>query len=157
MNEIWKNIGFGTYQVSNKGRIRNKGKILKQQNLRGYKKVRLMNGTKKITFTVHRLVAINFVPNPNGYTEINHIDENKANNISTNLEWCTRKYNVNYGKRTDLTRKRTVKLDINGKEIKVYKSLSEAANETSINIANISKCCLGKRKTAGGYKWKYYN
>lgn len=156
MNEIWKDIGLGTYQVSNKGRIRNKGKILKQQNLRGYKRVRLRDGHKKINFTVHRLVAINFVPNPNGYTEINHIDENKANNISTNLEWCTHKYNVNYGKRTDLTRKGTVKLDINGKEIKVYKSLSEAAKETLIDIANISKCCLGKRETAGGYKWKYY-
>lgn len=45
---------------------------------------------------------------------------------------------------------------VNGKEIKVYKSLSEAAKETSINIANISKCCLGQRKTAGGYKWRYY-
>lgn len=114
-----------------------------------------MDGDKKFTFTIHRLVAINFLPNPNGYTEINHIDENKANNISTNLEWCTRKYNVNYGKRTDLTRKRTVKLDIKGKEIRVYKSLSEAAKETSINIANISKCCFGQRKTAGVYKWRY--
>lgn len=48
-------------------------------------------------FTVHRLVALHFIPNPNDYKEINHKDEVKSNNIVTNLEWCTREYNVSYG------------------------------------------------------------
>lgn len=120
MQEIWKDInGYeGYYQVSNYGRVKSfdtivpsgtknhimhqrirKGKFLKQfDNGRGYLKVTLgYNGRK--SFFVHKLVATAFIPNPNNYIEVNHIDENKYNNIVSNLEWCDRKYNCNYGTR----------------------------------------------------------
>lgn len=111
MNEIWKDIeGYnGLYQISNLGRVKSLGRrgkgcsledrILKHAiNKDGYHLVNLkdINHVAK-WFTVHRLVAIHFIPNPNDYKEINHKDEIKGNNIVTNLEWCTREYNVSYG------------------------------------------------------------
>lgn len=111
MNEIWKDIEEynGLYQISNLGRVkflgrRGKGcsledRILKPMiNKDGYHLVNLkdINHGAKM-FTVHRLVALHFIPNPNNYKEINHKDEVKNNNIVTNLEWCTREYNVSYG------------------------------------------------------------
>lgn len=111
MNEIWKDIdGYnGLYQISNLGRVKSLGRrgkgcsledrILKPMiNKDGYHLVNLkdINHVAK-WFTVHRLVALHFIPNPDNYKEINHKDEIKGNNIVTNLEWCTREYNVSYG------------------------------------------------------------
>lgn len=102
--ELWKDIeGYkGHYQVSNHGQVRSvKGKvpyILKgdyQPN--GYKRVYLWKDGEKENFLVHRLVALSFLPNPYGYSDVNHIDEDKSNNRITNLEWCTHLYNMNYG------------------------------------------------------------
>ena len=82
MEEIWKDIkGYeGLYQVSNLGRIKSKRKILKP--IKGeYLKVGLSkNGVQK-TLYVHRLVAEAFVKNNNEFTHVNHIDENKYNNV----------------------------------------------------------------------------
>ena len=117
MKEIWKDIeGYeGLYQVSNFGRVKSldryvlrngnslfvKGIVLSQLNNRGYLTVRLCNSGKYKNYFVHRLVACAFVENLNNYTEVNHIDEDKHNNDFRNLEWCDRKYNVNYGSRAD--------------------------------------------------------
>lgn len=67
----------------------------------GYERVTLWENGKKFNVSVHRLVAIAFLdnPDPNIYTEINHKDENKTNNNVNNLEWCTHLYNLNYGTR----------------------------------------------------------
>nr|DAQ31525.1 MAG TPA: homing endonuclease [Caudoviricetes sp.] len=117
MQEIWKDIeGYeGLYQVSNFGRVKSldryvlrnentlfvKGIVLSQLNNRGYLTVRLCNSGKYKNYLVHKLVANAFIHNDNNYSEINHIDENKHNNYVDNLEWCDRKYNVNYGSRAD--------------------------------------------------------
>ena len=117
MQEIWKDIeGYeGLYQVSNFGRVKSldryvlrngnslfvKGIVLSQLNNGGYLAVRLCNSGKYKNYFVHRLVACAFVENLNNYTEVNHIDEDKHNNDFRNLEWCDRKYNVNYGSRAD--------------------------------------------------------
>ena len=96
MEELWKGIKDyeNYYQVSNLGNIRNvttfprsNRKIWKTG--KGYCSVNLsnLNGTRK--FTIHRLVAETFIPNPNNYGYINHIDGNKDNNRMDNLEWCT--------------------------------------------------------------------
>ena len=120
MQEIWKDIiGYeGLYQVSNLGRVRRlskiitdvsqggvrkrlfEGRILSQSFVGcGYKSVMLsMNGCVK-RYNVHRLVAQAFIPNLNDLPEINHLDEDKTNNCVDNLEWCTAKYNSNYGDR----------------------------------------------------------
>ena len=110
--EIWKDIkGYeGLYQVSNKGRIkslnyRRTGKegILKGVPTKyGYLMVTLYKkGEKPEHFSVHRLVAEAFIPNHDNLPEVNHIDENKENNHVKNLEWCDRKYNMNYGTRNE--------------------------------------------------------
>lgn len=103
MEVVWKDIaGYeGHYQVSNTGMVRSIKKnplMLKGDHQRnGYRRVYLWKGNGKKNYLVHRLVAEAFVPNPNGYPEINHIDENKDNNDASNLEWCTHRYNLNYG------------------------------------------------------------
>ncbi len=161
MKEIWKDIkGYeGLYWVSNLGRIKSKQKILKP--IKGeYLKVGLSKEGIQKTVTVHRLVASAFILNPNNYNYVNHIDENKYNNISSNLEWCTNKYNVNYGKRNEKVSKnqrkyRIIQKDKTGKIIKVCDSIWDLTHSTSYRKDNISCCCRGKYKYAYGYKWEY--
>ena len=115
MIEEWKDIkGYeGVYQVSNMGNVRTldhfiidksgrvqhiKARILKLHTYpNGYKDVMLQNNGVAKRHLVHKLVAIAFIPNPNNLPEINHKDESRDNNCANNLEWCTRKYNCNYG------------------------------------------------------------
>lgn len=96
------------YEVSTEGRVRNikrKNYIMGSIDRDGYPRVMLTtkgpNGDyekcKKITRFRHRLVAKAFIPNPDNLPVVNHKDENKGNANVENLEWCTVKYNVNYG------------------------------------------------------------
>ena len=100
---MWKVIeNYPKYEVSNFGEVRivKNNKILKKSvDARGYYKVTLTNNSERKTLFVHRLVAMAFVPNPNNLSQVNHIDENKQNNNSNNLEWCDIVYNCNYGTR----------------------------------------------------------
>ena len=116
MQEIWKDIeGYeGLYQVSNKGRVKSlsrlvvrvgkpnyitKEKILKCSELKGtgYPAVKLGSNNNFKSMLVHRLVAQAFIPNPDNLPCVNHKDETRNNNDVRNLEWCTQKYNCNYG------------------------------------------------------------
>lgn len=130
--EIWRPIsGYKNYQVSNYGRVKNaKNQILKaRRNGKGYLHLSLSKNGKIKTFTVHRLVAKTFIPNPHNYPEINHIDENKENNFVENLEWCTTKYNVRYSQAT--------KIDIYNKEgefIETLDSLGDVAEKYNVPI-----------------------
>lgn len=87
------------YFVTPDGKIFNsKGHELSQyRDKKGYCKVKLSIDGRKIGKWVHRLVATAFVPNPNENQQVNHKDENPSNNCADNLEWCTAKYNANYG------------------------------------------------------------
>lgn len=174
--EKWKDIqGYeGLYQVSNFGRVKslerykknNLGSkslisetILKQSiSNKGYCRIHLCKDAHKKAFSVHRLVADAFVPNPNNLTDVNHKDENKKNNRADNLEWCDCKYNINYGthnKRISLTKGCAVQaFDKNGQLVMEFHSMCEAERQTGISQQNISNCISGKRKTAGGYVWK---
>ena len=102
--EEWKSIkGYeDRYMVSNMGRVRSRTKILKTSGGSKYVHVILNDGDvdHRKTVSVHRLVAEAFVPNPcpGEFRYINHKDENKRNNRADNLEWCTAKYNLHYGK-----------------------------------------------------------
>ena len=111
--EIWRPIdGYeGLYEVSNTGLIRSldrfvgnrnriKGKILSIKiEKNGYCSVALFKYGKMKRYLVHRLVAQEFIPNTEGLPQVNHKDEDKTNNRVENLEWCTAKYNINYGSR----------------------------------------------------------
>lgn len=116
--EVWKDIrGYeNLYQVSNFGNVRSldrsivrkngekltvHGKVLKPVISKGYCYVRLNNCGVWKDEQVHRLVAEAFISNPNNLPEVNHIDEDKTNNYIDNLEWCSRKYNINYGSRSE--------------------------------------------------------
>ena len=115
MKEIWKDIeGYeGRYQVSNFGNVKSlnykhtgEEKIMQScKDKIGYLHIKLfMNGKPKM-YKVHRLVAQAFIPNSNNYPQVNHKDENKINNNVNNLEWCTAKYNSNFGTRKERLRK----------------------------------------------------
>ena len=119
MKEIWRDIKNleNYYQISNLGRVRSitrkaktkilnnnyrtiEGQLISPAKTRdGYLKVTLSKNHKRYYFRVHRLVAEAFIDNPNNYPVVNHKDENKLNNRVDNLEWCTNKYNCNYGTR----------------------------------------------------------
>ena len=97
MYEMVKN--YPNYSVNSLGEVFNNrtGRKLKPSINKGYSLVYLYNENGRKCFLVHRLVAETFIPNENQYPEVNHKDENPQNNRVENLEWCTSKYNNNYG------------------------------------------------------------
>lgn len=109
--EIWKDIScFENYQVSSDGRVRSIRKILRPVLNRhtGYYKVNLYN-PKQCTRSVHSLVAKEFLGNPEGLQQVNHIDGNKANNAAKNLEWCDQSHNMKESYRLGLHSKEGTK------------------------------------------------
>lgn len=108
MEEQWKPIEGtdGKYEVSNFGRVRTNGKrpglltLTKQKS--GYRYAMIEIDGKSCNRRVHRLVAQHFLPNPDNMKEVNHKDGNKDNNHVSNLEWCTRSYNVKHSFDTGL-------------------------------------------------------
>ena len=100
MTEQWKEVSFDSrYQVSSLGRVRSARKVLIViYDKFGYGSLRIGKHKKLI----HRLVAIEFVVNEHNKPQVNHIDGDKSNNASSNLEWCTAKENTNHGINTGL-------------------------------------------------------
>jgi len=94
----WKQIGMSKYYISDAGLVRNhKGHLLRQRlHKYGYYDVILTIGGKKNRYTVHRLVASYFIPNPELKPQVNHIDLDKQNNHFSNLEWVTEKENISH-------------------------------------------------------------
>lgn len=189
MKEIWKDIeGYeGRYQVSNEGNVRSlahdtvihRGKevyTLHKPGLRlkpttlnhGYLGVCLYHPQKHSghkRMSIHRLVAQAFLPNPDGYAEVNHIDENKANNRAENLEWCTRSQNMRSGTlprrigdrhKNGRRSKKIAQYTKDGNLVRVYPSLNEAKRQ-GYQASNICKCAQGHRSYshAYGYVWRY--
>ena len=163
--EEWRDIvGFeGKYQVSNKGRVKSlnyrhtgREQILKpKKDKGGYLQVHLNKDGKDKLYLVHRLVAMTFIPNPDGLSEVNHKDENKENNAVDNLEFCSRSYNVNYGNRNQKTSKPVIAIDKVSGLIIEFPSINEASRVTGVSCGNIVHSCKGRYKYAGGYFWQY--
>lgn len=171
MIEVWKDIdGYeGLYQVSTLGNVKSLGnnktrkeKIL-QPKLRkdGYLAVGLHKEGKIKEYTIHRLVAKAFIPNPFKLPYVNHKNEDKTLNVVWNLEWSDAKYNANYG-----TRNKRIGLKlINRKDIsrpvyclelnKIFLSTMEAERITGAHHQHITACLKGRYKSAGGYSWRY--
>ena len=194
MKEIWKDIEWAQgYQVSNLGKVKSlerphkshhgttyiqKERILKTRlDPNGYEKVGILKKDgKQKQVMVHRLVAEAFIPNPDNLPQVNHKDENRSNNIVNNLEWCTAKYNQNYGhcrenhskammgkkmpeevkeKLRLINSKPVLQYDVYGNYIRIWDSVAQASRELGIDNESIRQACLGKFRHAGFYKWKY--
>ena len=164
--EIWKDIeGYkGLYQVSNKGRVKRllgtSERILRPViKSSGYLKVVLCKNGRVKQFQLHRLVANAFIPNLDNKPQVNHLDENKLNNCVYNLEWATAKENINHGTRNERAgysrSKPILQYSKSGDFIREWKGASEVERVLGINNSHINACCKGKRKSAGGFVWKY--
>jgi len=161
--EIYKSIkGYEGYFISNLGNIKSvkenfKDKILKGRLTNcGYLRVALHKDNKQKDLSVHRLVADEFLDNKENKPQVNHKNSIKTDNRVENLEWSTRSENMIHSYKQGRTTKgrKIIRL---GKEEKIYNKITEASIDNSINKANISQCLRGRSKTAGGYKWKYYD
>lgn len=166
MKEVFKDIKDyeGLYQVSNLGRVYSirTNKFLKPKlNRCGYLSVNLKYKGSRVTKSIHRLVAEAFIENVNDLPQVNHIDEDKTNNCVDNLEWCSAKYNINYGTRNEKAaqhfRKPVLMFDLNNNFIKEFNSAAEACSYVNGNSCNIIGCCLMYEhyNSAYGYRWKY--
>ncbi len=182
--EVWRDIpGWERYAVSNFGRVASLGEpflcqgrmcrrapqIIKPRSDKsklGYLRVVLSDGNgQRKSFSVHRLVAMAFIPNPENLPFINHKDENPKNNRAENLEWCTQQYNNNYGTHnarmaktiheTAYQRRQVVQLSPEGRLIAIYESIQEGADTLGISRTSISICCRNKNRTGHGFQWMY--
>ena len=180
-SEVWKDIvGYeGLYKVSDKGNIYSVERIGSQGNKwggitlkpaitrTGYLQVQLYkNGIMERNY-VHRIVAEAFITNPNNHPEINHIDEVKANNNVKNLEWCTKKYNINHGTRNERSAqansKKVKAVNVETGEVITFNSAQEARGK---GYPNVREACRGVNKSSNGtligdghtykgHKWSY--
>ena len=173
MMEKWKDIkGYeGLYQISNLGRVKSLPRIkygrikVSRETILvpilikkdGYYQVNVyLNGIRK-KFSIHRLVAQAFIPNPNNYPVVNHKDETQDNNNVDNLEWCTVAYNTSYGtaieRRTAKCIKTVYQYTKENEFIKEWDSAKQAEIKGGFISSHIGSCCNGKRNTHKGYKW----
>lgn len=154
---------FPTYTIYSDGKIYSenvKRFLVPALDKDGYEKITLIDCKgKKNYLRVHRVVALAFIENPDKLPFINHKDENKRNNSVSNLEWCSAKYNANYGTRLKRLRNKFRKpidqYSIDGVFIKTWETIREA--QEFYKNSGIDLCCQGKRKTACGYVWRYSN
>jgi hypothetical protein len=149
--EIWKPIpGYeGLYEVSNEGRIktlRNKRILKPNINSTGYEQVCFCVNGEAHTVQVHRIVAGVFCEKPAGKNIVDHINAIPTDNRAENLRWVTQKENVRFG--------RMVKRAVIRSDGKRYGCMNDVKDD-GFEPKNVHKCCKGKRKTAGGYGWRY--
>lgn len=169
--EIWKPIPEyeGYYEVSSMGNVRSldsvrtmangvereyAGKVLTPSvGMDDYLVVDLSVNGKKKTCKVHRLVAEAFVPNPLNLPIVNHRNENKHDNRSSNLEWCSVKYNLRYGT-TQQRRARTIgwkvrQYSADGKYIRTFVTMRAASRILKLPMSGIYQSVLTKKAYKG--------
>jgi len=170
-NEVWKTIeNYDNYEVSNLGKVRNKitQRILKHSCRGGYQVVGLSKqGTTGKTTTVHRLVALAFIPNPENKAQVNHIDKNRSNNVVSNLEWNSAlENNIHRSNGVIQTTNQNIRVwrvDLDTDEkLELYKSIYEAAQWLENNYSELKatklrsgiSCAIrGIYKSSYGFKW----
>ena len=171
MPEIWKELeGFSKYKFSNTGKVWSKSsnkEMLLDLKQSGYARIRLYNDDKEKykTLSVHRLIALTFIPNPENKPTVNHTNHNRADNRVENLEWATMAEQNNDKKKqsSEITRCGRAppvwRCSLNGEKLEYYNKLADAEKWLDINMgksnrgSNICAVCRNKRKTAYGFKW----
>lgn len=157
--EIWKSHPEYTgIEVSSFGRVRSaKGHCYKnQQDKNGYMTINFNANGKYVNKYVHRLVAQTFIANPKNFPEVNHKDCNRANNNVSNLEWCSRSYNMQYKEKYGISSAEALghsmfAINLSTLEVSHFRSQSEASSELGVSQPSISAVIKGKLKQAGGY------
>ena len=164
--EIWRPVeGYeGLYEVSSLGRVKSlkygREKVLKPwKDGWGYLLVTLCRNGKVKHFKAHRLVATAFLPNPMRLPEINHKDEDKTNNCVSNLEFCDRRYNLNYGthnERMAASKSKPVEASKypDFSEICLTFASTNEAGRNGYNKGHVSSCCNGCYHYKGNNKYK---
>ena len=158
MEEVFIRIeDYDDYYVSNLGNFlsfkNGKERILKPGLFDRYLVVTLTKNKVAKTFHVHKLVAKAFIPNPNNYDHVHHINGNRLDNRVENLMW------VDGSKHISSHRKNKHKLgcyDLNGNLIKIYQCKDEIMNDGHIQ-EKVLKCCRNKKgyHTHHGFRWKF--
>lgn len=179
MEEKWEPIKNyeGLYEISNFGNVKILARVYTKYNYltgrynvikvkekitqgtlnKGYRRICLTKNKIEKNKHIHQLVAEAFIPNPNNYKYVNHINGVKTDNRVENLEWCTlyqnnaHAYKNNLRKTDDITP--VLQYDLQGNFIKEYKSINEASRETNLDIRHISRNMKGIGKQIGGYKF----
>lgn len=157
-----------SYNPHNKSYCRYKEKIIRSQKRCGnYQRFCICVGdNNKVNLSCHRLVMDAFVPNLDNLPFINHKDENPMNNCVYNLEWCTPKYNSNYGtvnerrKQDRIKKGTTVKVvlyDYDGTEIKRYNTAKDAGKDNNVSRTLVVQCCEGNVDSANGLHFRFQN
>ena len=167
--EIWKPIKNyeGFYEISDKGNVRSVERVVKSGRGHrtvpstllkpalgewGYETVSLSKNNKHLTQRVNRLVAQAFIPNPNNYPQVNHIDGNKLNNCVENLEWCNASQNMLHCHINGLSGWGTpIRIVETGE---VFNSVTNCARAINGQVSLIRACLDGKRKTHNGYHFE---
>ena len=173
MPEEWRDVvGFeGFYQISNYGRVKSldrmqtviwngkevlkpiKGRIIAQSKQNGgYMMANLSASSRRREMTIHRMVAMAFIDNPQHLKEVNHKDGDKSNNAVWNLEWCDRSENLRHrarvlGQRGNAVSVRCVDTG------KVYAAIKDAADAVGVTGAAI-QIAMKKGQRSGGYRWE---
>lgn len=149
-DEIWKEIPheivkINDYFVSNYGRIKKNNQMIQtNKNAHGYVKLYI----NKKSYSLHRLVALTFLPNPENKEMVNHIDGNKINNALINLEWVTCLENNMHKIYAGLsnTTKKVIQYDINMNKLNEFISIKDASKKLNLSTATITNCCNQKTK-----------
>lgn len=180
MHEILKDIQNyeSIYKISNQGTVYKclkHGKLKKMRTVfsrTGYEKLLLTKNHESKTFYVHRLVATAFLENPMNFPQVNHIDGDKRNNNSKNLEWVTASMNQKHAIRNNLrtpspnkgkfgkqnaNSKRVVQYDLDGNFIKIWDSISDASRFLECKPCSISICANGRSRMSNGFQWRFFS
>ena len=150
---------FPNYTIDEYGDVMNaKGIHIKPEKThKGYLRVSLSNeNVKHKRMLLHRLIAETFIPNPDNLPQVDHRNENKADNHVSNLRWSTVIDNLNHSRVIDkaseakMTKIRCVDTGT------IYESVKSAAEAFGLHHSNIVACCNGRRHTCGGMRWEYF-